>query len=97
MLAVDKRISWSPISRRSSPYGNPLARVDMGVFVRPLTWPAFVYSFIVSLEWKGNSVRGLENCQYSGKGGWRGGVEIRAFLESFVLGTSCVFCLHLPF
>ena len=29
----------------------------------------FCYSFIVYSEWKGNSDRGLIDCEYSGKGG----------------------------
>lgn len=40
-------------------YGGTPLRVDIGASVRPLIWWTFIYGLIVSLEWKGNSDRGL--------------------------------------
>lgn len=40
-------------------YGGTPLRVDIGASVRPLIWWTFIYGLIVSLDWKGNSDRGL--------------------------------------
>ena len=39
-----------------------------------------IYSLVVFLAWKGNSDRGLIDCEYSGKGGQRAVVGVTSVL-----------------